>query len=397
MKKRPLRKLGDVAQLVGGSTPSRENSDFWEGSIPWLSPTELPMPGRGIVMVQETRERITERGMSSCSATLLPPGTVLFSSRATIGKLGIVCAPITTNQGFVNFIPGPDLNSRYLAYTLWFSTEAISHLAGSTTFKEVSRTSLREFEIPVPSLVEQERIVQILDEANELRWLRAEADGLTSNLIPALFLEMFGDPLENLHGWPLLPLRELSERFSDGPFGSNLKSSHYVENGVRVVRLQNIGVGTFVDEDKAYISEDHFRSLIKHQCLPGDVIVGTLGNPNLRACILPYSIPEALNKADCPQIRPNKALATSEYLCWLLNMPSTLQMAAGLVAGQTRSRISMGRLADLTVPAPPIEIQQTFVSSVAEVDRLESMQTHSHRRIDDLLQSLLHRAFQGGL
>lgn len=206
---------------------------------------------------------------------------------------------------------------------------------------------------------------------------------------------MFGDPLVNPKRWPVLPLKELAEKFSDGPFGSSLKSLHYVEAGVRVVRLQNIGVGVFLDEDKVYISDSHFNSLIKHQCLPGDVIIGTLGDPNLRACILPDFIPQALNKADCVQIRPQRNVTTSEYLCWLLNMPSTLQMASGLVMGQTRSRISMGRLSGLLVPVPPLKVQHDFAAHVTRINALKADQTLSHRLLEDLFHSLLYRAFQG--
>jgi len=196
-------------------------------------------------------------------------------------------------------------------------------------------------------LAEQERIVKLLDQADELRKLRAQADTRTAALLPALFHEMFGDPALNLKRWPTHRLRELSSKFSDGPFGSNLKSSHYMTNGVRVIRLQNIGIGSFIDGDKTYISQVHFEQLRKHECLPGDVLVGTLGNPNLRACILPAEITQSLNKADCVQIRPNPKIATGAFICSLLNLPSTLQLASSMILGQTRARISMGRLAEL--------------------------------------------------
>jgi type I restriction enzyme S subunit len=111
---------------------------------------------------------------------------------------------------------------------------------------------------------------------------------------------MFGDPVANPKGWDLEVLRDIAVKFSDGPFGSNLKSSHYEPEGIRVIRLQNIGLGILLDEDKAFITEAHFEMIAKHRCLPGDVLVGTLGDPNLSDCILPEVIPTTLNKADCP-------------------------------------------------------------------------------------------------
>src|SRR5690606_330463 len=136
--------------------------------------------------------------------------------------------------------------------------------------------------------------------------------------------------------------------------------------GVRVIRLQNIGVGEFVDRDRAYISRSHFESLRKHECLPGDILVGTLGEPNLRACMQPNWLPQALNKADCVQIRVNQAVASTEYVCALLNIPSVEMMAHSLVLGQTRARISMGRLRDLKLPIAPKNQQDEFASVIVK-------------------------------
>ena len=251
--------------------------------------------------------------------------------------------------------------------------------------------------VPVPPLAEQERIVKLLDEADELRKLRAQADRRTAELIPALFHKIFGDPATNPKRLPVKSLRELSEKFSDGPFGSNLKSSHYTESGVRVIRLTNIGVGYMIDDNKAYVSPEHFESLIKHKCLPGDVLVGTLGDPNLRAFILPPEIEMALNKTDCVQIRPKEGVAISEFICWLVNLPSTLAMASGMILGQTRSRISMGRLAELRVPVPPLAMQKEFAARVTEIRAVQAEQAASRLRLENLFQSLLHRAFNGAL
>ena len=397
MKRWPTKPLEEIAELFGGSTPSRDKPAFWNGDIHWVTPTDLPMPDEGISVVTKSRDCITQAGLDNSSATVLPKGTVLFSSRATIGKVAVAGMPLTTNQGFANFVPRPEISSRFLAYSLWHRREDIARLSGSTTFKEVSRSTLRKYQISVPPLSEQERIVKLLDEADALRKLRAQADRRTAALLPALFHEMFGDPTVNPKCWPTRRLRELGAKFSDGPFGSNLKSSHYTPEGVRVIRLQNIGVGCFVDNDRAYISPEHFDSLRKHECLPGDVLVGTLGDPNLRACILPPEIPQALNKADCVQIRPNPEIATAAFICWLLNLPSTLEMASGMILGQTRARISMGRLAELVVPVPPLPLQQEFAQRVAEIREMEAAQAASRQRLKALFQSLLHRAFNGEL
>jgi len=119
-----------------------------------------------------------------------------------------------------------------------------------------------------------------------------------------------------------------------------------------VVRLQNIGTGKFLDDDKAFISQEHFAQYIQARMLAGDVSHGTLGDPIYAPAFQPEFLPLALNKADCVQFRANPERCTPEYACWLLNSPSTLALAGGLIAGQTRPRISMGRLAELIIPKP---------------------------------------------
>ncbi|MGH3090658.1 MAG: restriction endonuclease subunit S, partial [Rubrobacteraceae bacterium] len=129
--------LDRAAEIRGGATPRRDNPDYWGGDVPWLTPTDLPPVGAGVIEVGATAEAITEDGLASCSASLLPPGTVLFSSRATIGKIGIAVVPLATNQGFANLIPRLGVESRYLAWCLHFHADRIAGLAGTTTFKEV--------------------------------------------------------------------------------------------------------------------------------------------------------------------------------------------------------------------------------------------------------------------
>nr|WP_306799246.1 restriction endonuclease subunit S [Alcanivorax quisquiliarum] len=208
---------------------------------------------------------------------------------------------------------------------------------------------------------------------------------------------MFGDPVTNPKGWPRAALPDVAEKFTDGPFGSNLKSSHYVEEGVRVIRLQNIGVGSLLDDDLAFISEEHYQSLPRNHCQPGDVIVGTLGDPNLRACIIPEGLSAALNKADCLLFRPSDDKVLAEYICWLLNNPSLVESAAGLVRGQTRGRISLGRLKELEIPIPSLSEQERFRSVVRKLLDVQVKINSSCGGFSDAFSSLSQKAFSGQL
>lgn len=270
-------------------------------------------------------------------------------------------------------------------------------MTGSAGQRRVPEHFLAGLEISLPPLPEQRRIAEILDRAEALRAKRRAALAQLDTLTQTIFLDLFGDPATNPKGWPRKTVGELASKFSDGPFGSNLKSSHYTETGVRVVRLQNIGVGKFIDDDKAYISERHFSDLKKHECLPGDLLIGTLGDPNLRACIQPDWLSLALNKADCVQLRPDERIANATYICALLNQPATERMAQDLMLGQTRTRISMGRLRGLEVPTPPIKLQHEFARRVIALDKLKAAHRASLAELAALFAALQHRAFRGEL
>ncbi len=182
---------------------------------------------------------------------------------------------------------------------------------------------------------------------------------------------MFGDPVMNPMGWETATIRDSSELISDGPFGSNLKSSHYVSDGVRVIRLGNIGAGKFLDEDKAYISKEHYATLKKYTCHAGEIVIGTLGEPNLRACLIPDNITISVNKSDCVHFIPKPELLNNTYACAYLNTEGALQLAQGSLHGQTRSRISMSQVAALTIMLPPIELQNQFAEFVELANKSE--------------------------
>ncbi|WP_339029053.1 hypothetical protein WI604_30850 [Bradyrhizobium symbiodeficiens] len=313
-----------------------------------------------------------------------------YLNKVWIAEFDGICS---VDQYVFTVRPGVDRDyvARFLRSDQFLRTAPINAAPGQ--LPRIRSGEIGATQIVLPDLAEQQRISAILNKADGLRRRRKSAIDLLASYVQSMFLDMFGSPATNPNKYGLKTFGEISKIFSDGPFGSNLKSSHYTETGVRVIRLQNIGVGTFIDEDSAFVSEDHFRSLSKHACLPGDVLIGTLGDPNLRACLHPDWIPVALNKADCVQLRPNRDIALPEYLVALINLPSLEELARGLVRGQTRTRISMGRLRNLPVPIAPIEDQRCFVEKVRAVSKLRKVYDSSGESIQSLFAALEARAF----
>ena len=182
-------KLGDVCEVVSGSTPNTSVADYWNGNIPWVTPTDLGKLSKPVL--KEPQRYITSEGLASCSARIVPKGTVLMSSRAPIGHLAIAEIECCTNQGCKNFIPSQDVDSWYLYYALKISVPKFQELGSGATFTEVSKTAVEAFKIPLPPLAEQKRIAGILNEqmaAIERARAATEAQLEAINKLPAALL-----------------------------------------------------------------------------------------------------------------------------------------------------------------------------------------------------------------
>jgi type I restriction enzyme S subunit len=378
--------LGDVADVVMGQAPSGESYNHEGEGWPLIA-------GAG-----DFGESVpVAKKFTTAPSKLCSDGDIVLGIRASIGEKVLADGQYCLGRGVAGLRAKRNLDQRYLWHWLTHSEAELSSKGRGATFKQVNRQDICELMIPLPSLAEQRRIAAILDQADALRAKRREALAHLDDLTQSIFLDMFGDPASKSNGGKWARLGDLASKFSDGPFGSNLKSSHYTEAGVRVVRLQNIGVGEFVDNDQAYVSDSHFASLGKHRCQPGDVLVATLGDPNLRACIQPDWLPVALNKADCVQIRVDPSIATPEFVSALINQPGTLTLAYSLMLGQTRVRISMGRLRELKVPVPPLEQQHEFAKIIRSVERVKKQQCEHLAHLVAVFKSLQSRAFAGEL
>jgi type I restriction enzyme S subunit len=154
--------LGDASAIVSGSTPRTTESSYWDGDIPWVTPDDLSR--HGSKTISRGRRSISTAGLASCSARMLPTGTVLYTSRAPIGYVAIAAQPVCTNQGFKSLIPRPGINSDYLYWYMHYATPSIRNRASGTTFAEISAKGLAPVPLPIPPTAEQARIVAVLEE-----------------------------------------------------------------------------------------------------------------------------------------------------------------------------------------------------------------------------------------
>lgn len=160
-----VKALGDVCEVVNGGTPKTGINEYWGNEHLWITPAE--MGKRLSPYVDETERKITSQGLKNSSARLLPPNSVILSSRAPIGHLVVNTKPMATNQGCKGLVPNKELSYKYLLYFLMANVDLLNDLGTGATFKELSGGKLKEVKIPLAPSTEQQRIVAILDIAFE--------------------------------------------------------------------------------------------------------------------------------------------------------------------------------------------------------------------------------------
>lgn len=162
----PVVKLGDVCQIFNGTTPSTAVADYWDGDIVWITPADLgKLDG---INIYSSGRKITEDSLKATRLKLHPVGTVVLSSRAPIGHLGIAKIPLCTNQGCKSFIPSDDVNSEFLYFVLQSHVSDFQRLGSGSTFKEISKSKLERFQISLPPIQIQEEMVAEIAREMEL-------------------------------------------------------------------------------------------------------------------------------------------------------------------------------------------------------------------------------------
>ena len=220
-------KLGEICEIVSGSTPKTGIAEYWDGNLKWITPAEIDDES---YIITDSARKLTELGVKKTGLSSFPSGTVILSSRAPIGKVAIAGCEMYCNQGFKNLICSDRINNRYLYWFLKGNTAYLNSLGRGATFKEISKKIVSDIEINVPEISQQLAAVDALERVSEIIRLRKNQLQKLDELIKARFVELFGDPISNPNGWKT----EKAEMYIDLCSGFPFDSSQYTESGVNI-------------------------------------------------------------------------------------------------------------------------------------------------------------------
>ena len=272
-------KLGEICEIVSGSTPKTDVAEYWDGTEKWITPAELNDES---YIIYDSVRKLTELGVKKTGLTPFPEGTVILSSRAPIGKVAIAGCEMCCNQGFKNLICSDIINNRYLYWFLKGNTAYLNSLGRGATFKEISKQIVASIEINVPSQAEQLAAVEQLEKVTDvIRSRRAQLQKL-DELVKARFVEMFGAYPLNPMGWKKGTIRDV---VADVRYGSSRPA---VDDGkYPYLRMNNITYGGELDLSDVKRIDVPENELEKCTVRRGDVLFNRTNSKELvgKTCV----------------------------------------------------------------------------------------------------------------
>lgn len=380
--------IKDVGRVISGATPKTDVKEYWDGDISWVTPKEISQLDSPYLT--NTERKITETGFKSCSTTLLPKGSILFTSRAPIGLVAIADINVSTNQGFKSIILNDGFYPLYIYYILKYNSRQLNDLGTGTTFKELSKSTFEKFQIPVPDLSEQIKIATVLHKAESLIKQRKRSIDLLDDILKSTFLKMF---FQFFHKTNSRKLDTLCTKITDGTHDTPER----LKQGIKFITGKHIRPYVIDFENSDYVTEEVHKEIYR-RCNPefGDILYTNIG-VNLGTAAM-NNVNYEFSMKNVALLKLNQTLITSRYLEHVLNLPSRrnriLEMNS---SGGAQQFLSLGQIKNIDIPVPPMESQKQFSEIVEKSEILKARFKNSLIELENLYGSLNQRAFKGEL
>jgi len=368
-------KLGKLAKIKTGGTPKRMDPHYWGGDIPWMSSGEIHKR-----YINDTKEFITEDGLKSSNACLLPQETVMIALNGqgrTRGTVAILRTPVTCNQSLAGFITYNNiLNADYLFFYLDSKYQSLRDLSGDHGRNGLNLKLLREIEIYLPPLPEQKKIAAILSSVDyAIQATQAVIDQtrrVKQGLLQQLLTRGIGHTRfkqteigEIPEDWDVKPLETLAKSINNGFVGTAAK--HYVNDGIPYLMAKNIRENRIELGQLSYISDDFHKNNPRSFLETGDLLTVQSGHIGTSA-----TVPLELSGANCHALIISKLHCeqiNSDFVAYYFNSPSGRKRLSGIFVGTTIKHINTKDLRKFLVPLPSRAEQTEIANIFKDIDK----------------------------
>ena len=380
-----------VDRFISGGTPSTKKPEYWYGDIPWITGADF---SDGEVVLG--RRYINEEAIENSATNIVPAGSILMVTRTGVGKTAIAPVDIAISQDITGIVPKEGSNHRFIVSAIRHRMGRILSVQRGATIKGVTRRDVELLPIPVPAPSEQRRIVEILDQADALRKMCAEADAKAERILPTLFYKMFGDPGTIMTEKDAVQLKDCKADFQNG-FACGIKD---VPEGIPHLRMNNI-------DDKGVLNLDLVRTVPsendrkKYRLQDGDVLFMSTNSEDKigKACVFyPPSEGHFLFSNHLTRIRLQGSNLTPEYLASYLHLLWQKGYYPRIAKRWVnQASVSQQALGNINIAVPMKVRAKTYASATREFLKLQKKTEDSREQIDALFNTILYRAFSGDL
>jgi len=411
-----LSSIDEIGEVVGGGTPSTKVQEFWDGDIAWLTPKDLS--NCNFRYVSRGERNISRKGLEKSSAKILPPNSVLLTTRAPVGYVAIARNDISTNQGFRSVIPKKGVSSEYLYYLLKNNTHYLKSHASGTTFGELAGSTLRSLKFAFPNFDEQKSIAKILSDLDSKIELNNEMNKTLEAIGQALFKHWFidfefpnndGKPYKSSGGEMVdAELGEIPKGWSvkklgdyvDVVKGCSYRSDDLQESDKALVALKSIerGGGFKVDGLKQYIGKYKDEQIIS----PGEIVVShtditqkaeVLGKSAIVRKVPKFST--LIASLDLCIVRPVINMLNRSFVYFLLKTDNFQNHAFGYANGTTVLHLNKKAIPEYVFVLPPKDLIHKFGVIVNNImEKIQENELNSET-LTFMRDSLLPRLMSG--
>ena len=407
-----IKKLGEVCLTTSGGTPSRSQSKYYNGIIPWVKSGEL---NKGLIL--DTEEKITQDAIENSSAKIFPKGTLLIALYgATIGKLAFLGIDAATNQAVCGIFKNENIDSNYLFHFLFYKKPSLVKQSIGGAQPNISQGILKNLEIPIPPFPEQKAIVLKIEELfSELENGKQQLQTAQQQLKiyrQSMLKWAFEGKLTNKNvkdgelpkDWKVLKLKDITlekEGLRRGPFGSAIKKEFFVADGYKVYEQGN-AINNDPYRGRYFINETKYQELINFKVVPHDLIVSCSGVTLGRICEIPSDSKAGIINQALLRIRLKHDFILNKYFVSHFRGAFFQKKIFDQSQGTAMPNlVGIKDFKEIEMLVPPIKEQQLIIdeleSKLTVCDKLEETITQNLQQAETLRQSILKRAFEGKL
>jgi type I restriction enzyme S subunit len=387
----PRDVLDSVADVRSGGTPLRSSAEYFGGQIPWAKIADLEA-SNGVVL--DTEEHLTDEGLEAIGNRLFKPGTVLLAMYGSIGKVATAGRNLATNQAILGITSREPkkLRNDFIKYWLIANRVELERLGQGVTQKNLSAAIVRALKIPLPPELEQRRIVEILDEADRLRKLRAEADAKAERILPALFIKMLGDASAWTKNPRSVPLGNVARPLSGGT--PSKAEPLFWQGSLPWVSPKDMK-RPFISD-----SQDHLLPAAASALgiIPSESVLVVV-----RGMILAHSVPVALTgrevtiNQDMKALLPTDNRVSARYLWAALRVAEREMLRRVGTAGHGTRKLDTDELLSIPIVVPSSAERIRVEGVVNWYQQSRDLREKSVDGLERIFNSLTQRAFQGEL